>query len=169
MRDFPIGRLPGVFGLRGELKCDPSGAGRSCFFSGAAMDIVLKDGTRFEARIASVREHKARLLVRFHGVDDANEAQRYAGATLYGSRDDIELEEGEYLDIDLVGCRVRGVDGRDFGLVERVEHYPASAMLIVAGRMLPMVDAFVKSVDIEAKAIVVDVPPGLMDDDAEEA
>jgi ribosomal 30S subunit maturation factor RimM len=40
-------------------------------------------------------------------------------------------------------------------------------MLIVDGRMLPMVRAFVRSVDVAAKRITVDVPRGLLDDDAE--
>ncbi len=79
------------------------------------------------------------------------------------------MEEGEHLDVDLAGCEVVGIDARSYGRVERVEHYPASDMLIVGGRMLPMVRAFIRSIDTPAKRIVVEVPPGLLDDDAEEA
>jgi ribosomal 30S subunit maturation factor RimM len=51
-----------------------------------------------------------------------------------------------------------------YGTVERVEHYPASDMLIVGGKMLPMVKAFIRSIDPTSHSIVVaDLPPGLLD------
>ncbi len=39
-------------------------------------------------------------------------------------------------------------------------------MLIVGKYMLPMVAAFIKTIDIANKRITVDVPPGLLDDDS---
>ncbi len=55
-------------------------------------------------------------------------------------------------------------DGRSYGTAERVEHYPASDMLVVDGRLLPMVGAFIRSIDIKKKEIVVhDLPQGLLD------
>lgn len=115
--------------------------------------------------IASVRPHKDRLLVRFEGVDDANAAEAYAGSTLYAERDKLDVGEGEYLDVDLVGCNVVGIDGKAYGKVGAVEHYPASDMLVVNNRMVPMVHAIVKSIDIAAKRIVLDPPSGLLEDD----
>jgi 16S rRNA processing protein RimM len=85
----------------------------------------------------------------------------------YAPRESLDVGEGEYLDVDLIGCAVVGTDGRQYGKVSRVEHYPASDMLIVGKHMLPMVGAFIKSIDVAAKTITVDVPPGLLDDDAE--
>ena len=165
---MPVGRIPGIFGIRGELKCDPTSAGRALFCEGAEFRCEVK-GLSQTVRIATVREHKGRLLVTFEGVNDANVAEAFAGATLFADRDRIELEPGEYLDVDLVGCVVRSVDGREYGPVQRVEHYPASDMLIVAGRMLPMVKAFIRSIDMEKKEIVVEVPAGLLDDDSAQA
>jgi 16S rRNA processing protein RimM len=113
-----------------------------------------------------VRPHKDRLLIRIEGIDDANAAEAYAGSTLYADREKLDVGEGEYLDVDLIGCSVAGIDGKDYGKVTAVEHYPASDMLVVAGRMVPMVHAIIKSIDIQAKQIVVDPPAGLLDDDA---
>jgi 16S rRNA processing protein RimM len=115
--------------------------------------------------IASVRPHKDRLLVRFEGVDDANAAEAYAGSTLYAERDKLDVGEGEYLDVDLVGCNVVGIDGKAYGKVGAVEHYPASDMLVVNNRMVPMVHAIVKSIDIAANRIILDPPSGLLEDD----
>ena len=104
--------------------------------------------------------------MRFEGVDDANAAEAYAGSTLYADRDKLDVGEGEYLDVDLVGCNVVGIDGKEYGKVGAVEHYPASDMLVVNNHMVPMVHAIVKNIDIAAKRITVDPPAGLLDDDA---
>ncbi len=42
-------------------------------------------------------------------------------------------------------------------------------MLVVGERMVPMVRAIVRSIDIGAKRIVVDPPAGVLEGDAEEA
>jgi 16S rRNA processing protein RimM len=161
--DVPIGRIAGLFGIHGEMKCDPTGSGRSVFAAGLC---VRCEGVPDidEVHVKTVREHKHRLLIVLDEAPNAESAHRFIGATLFAPRDAIALEAGEYFDDDLVGCAVRGADGRVYGSVERVEHYPASDMLIVRGQMLPMVQAFIRSIDVEAKTIVVDdIPPGLLD------
>lgn len=114
-------------------------------------------------RLRSVRAHKGRLLVTFEGVNDAGAAQQFAGAVLYASREDIPLGEGEFFDADLVGCAVVSAGGRAYGDVERVEHYPASDMLVVRGHLVPMVAAIVRSIDTAERRIVIDPPEGLFD------
>lgn len=167
--ELPVGRIAGVFGIRGELKCDPTSAGRTLFSARAQLRAVLGDGSSQEVRLASVREHKGRLLIRLPGIETANDAQRYAGATLYADRGRIELQPGEYLDADLVGCELFDPSGKNLGAVTRIEHYPSSDMLVVRGQLVPMVGAFIKSIDVAAKRITVDLPTGLLDGEAEEA
>ncbi|HEY5339984.1 MAG TPA: ribosome maturation factor RimM, partial [Candidatus Aquilonibacter sp.] len=152
--DAPIGRIAGLFGLRGELKCDPTSSGRALFTDGASLRCEV-DGRSEMVTIESVREHKGRLLVALEEAHDATGAERYVGATFFAPKDALDVEPGEYLDVDLVGCDVRGADGRPHGRVERVEHYPSNDMLVVNGRLLPMVRAFIKSIDLQTKEIVV--------------
>jgi 16S rRNA processing protein RimM len=157
-----VGRIAGAFGVTGELKCDPTSAGRSLFTPGAELRCV-RDAESTTIRITEVRPHRERLLIRIAGVSEPDAARAYAGALLFAPRERIELQPQEYLDDDLVGCAVRGVDGSDYGVVERVEHYPASDMLIVNGRMIPMVGAIVTEIDLEQRRVLVDPPPGLLD------
>lgn len=161
--ELVVGRIAGIFGIHGELKCDPSSAGRALFSAGEPFRAQFPDGESREVSLASVREHKGRLLVRIAGIDTANQAQTFAGALLYAQASRIELEPGEYLDRDLVGCELYDAGGNALGSVERLEHYPSSDMLIVRGQMVPMVSAFIKSIDVAARRIVVDLPPGLLD------
>ncbi|HEY6326329.1 MAG TPA: ribosome maturation factor RimM [Candidatus Cybelea sp.] len=157
-----VGKIAGVFGVRGELKCDPTNAGRIVFSPGAELECARGDA-RATIRLAAVRPHGGRLLVRIAGVEDASSAQGYAGALLYASRGRISLTEGEYLDDDLVGCAVLGQDGTAYGTVLRVEHYPASDMLIVDGTMVPMVRSIVSEIDVANRRIVIDPPLGLFE------
>jgi 16S rRNA processing protein RimM len=168
--ELPVGRIAGIFGIHGELKCAPTSAGRTLFSPGARFRLLMPQGESREVQLASVREHKGRFLIRLTGVDSANDAQTYAGATFYAARERIELEPGEHLDRDLVGCELHDESGKPLGKVQRVEHYPSSDMLIVKGNMVPMVSAFIKRIDTAGKRIIVDLPAGLLDtENAEEA
>jgi 16S rRNA processing protein RimM len=161
-RTILVGRIPGIFGVRGELKCDPTSAGRIVFSPGTEL-CCARGEHRATVRLAAVRSHGNRLLIRIEGVDDASAAGAYAGALLYASRDRIGLGEGEYLDDDLVGCSVTGKDGTRYGTVQRVEHYPASDMLIVDGTYVPMVRSIVCEIEIAHRRIVIDPPRGLFE------
>lgn len=168
--ELPVGRIAGIFGIHGELKCDPTSAGRTLFSAGEHFRLQMPQGESREVELSAVREHKGRFLIRLAGVETANDAQAYAGAMFYAARERIELEPGEHLDRDLIGCELRDEAGNVLGKVQRVEHYPSSDMLIVKGNMVPMVSAFIKSIDTSAKRIIVDLPAGLLDtENAEEA
>ncbi len=155
-----VGRIAGTFGVHGELKCDPTSAGRTVVSPGSELRCSHGENS-WPIRIGAVRPHKGRLLIRIEGVQDIDAAGAYTGAVLYAARAAIPLGEGEYLDDDLVGCAVQGADGTPYGTVERVEHYPSSDLLIVDGVMVPMVGAIVAQIDLNERRIVVDPPAGL--------
>jgi len=141
---------------------------------------VLAGGGSREVRIRSLRRHQNRPLIAFEGVDDATAAEAFAGATLMIGRADVALGAGEYFDDDLVGCTLVDERGTALAEVVAVEHYPAQDVLVVALRqaqgdtmraarvdgaraMVPLVGAFVKAIDVGAKRISVELPPGLID------
>jgi len=157
-----VGRVAGLFGRAGELKCDPTSAGRPLFNAGAAFRLVAIDGTPQDVIVHSVREHKSRLLLRLCGVESPEEAQVYVGATFFAEADRIQLEPGEYLDRDLAGCALYTEDGIELGIVQSVEHFPSSDMLVVSGRLVPMVSEFIKRIDLRERRIVVSLPEGLL-------
>ncbi len=144
------------------MKCDPTSSGRSVFRAGAELH-AEQAGATFALRLTAVRPHKGRLLIRAERIDDADAAKALSGAVLYAPRDHLDVRAEEYLDADLKGCRVLGVDGTDYGIVDAVEHYPASDMLVVGGTLVPMVRAHVREIDVGARRIVIDPPAGLFE------
>jgi 16S rRNA processing protein RimM len=170
--------VAGVFGLRGELKVAPSRIGDDALAAGVELRATLGDGSERVLRVRSLRRHQGRPLVSFDGVDDANAAQVLVGATLAIGRGDVALDRGEYFDDDLVGCSLVDADDVVLGEVTGVEHYPAQDVVIVAlprgsrerRAMVPLVRAFVKAIDVRARRISVELPPGLLDSqEADEA
>jgi 16S rRNA processing protein RimM len=165
MRDRLVAaRLVGTFGVRGELKCVPTRVGEPAIVEGRGFVLGRDEGAR-RVSVTSVRRHKGRILVAFQGVESIEAAQALVGSELYIERDAIELAEDEYLDADLIGMRLIDEAGKDLGAVTGVEHYPAQDCLVV-GRshaLVPLVREFVRSVDLDARAIHVSLPPGLLD------
>ncbi len=167
------GRVTGVFGLRGELKVAPSRVGADALAAGIAVRASLSDGMSRALRVRALRLHQGRPLVTFDGVEDANAALELVGATLFVDRAVVAMGEGEYFDDDLVGCALVDPAGTVVGHVVAVEHYPAQDVLLVGpdpfdklrtgGSMVPLVRAFVRAIDVAAKRIAVDLPPGLLD------
>ena len=134
----------------------------------AGLDVTLRfeDKEARSVRIAHVRAHKRGLVARFAGIESANAAEELIGGAIWTTRANARLAKGEYFDEDLVGCRL--VEGRHvLGTVTAVMHYPAQDVLEVDGSALvPMVGAFVREIDIAARVIRVELPPGLIEGEA---
>jgi 16S rRNA processing protein RimM len=79
------------------------------------------------------------------------------GASLAVPRTSLpELGEGEYYAFQLVGLAVEEEGGRFLGRVVEVVDYPANDVLeLDSGTSLPLVEACVRSVDVDGGRIVV--------------
>ena len=105
-----------------------------------------------EAEVERRAGSDERPLLRIAGVGDRDAAAALRGQDLL-VLDDSELEEGEYLVEDLVGCRVEGL-----GEVRAVIAAPSCDLLEVGDRgvLVPLVSDAVKRVDLAARTIEVD-------------
>lgn len=130
---------------------------------------VLENGKYREIEVKHASIFKQFVLATLEGVDDMDKAAAMKGTTLYASRDDFQLEEGDYFIADLIGLPViDNVDGKVYGKIKDVINRGASDIYVVttpAGeRMMPVVEEFVKRVDLES-GVYVETIPGLLTDD----
>jgi len=150
--------------VRGELKCAPTSLGEDAIVAGReyARDAA---GTGERLRCTKARRHHARLVVEFEGVTTVERAQQLIGTELFTERENVELAPGEYYDGDLIGLRLLDEAGRELGSVVGVEHFPAQDCLVVGpGKALvPLVKAFVRDIDLDARTIVMSLPAGLLE------
>lgn len=121
------------------------------------------------ARVASVRdEGRGTFLVTFEGVDSIDVAELLAGCHCLVRRADLPEEALVVESEELVGYEVcDSVEGL-VGTVAEVVESPGQRLLSierVSGEtaLVPLVDAFVVSIDDEARRIDVDLPEGLLD------
>lgn len=119
---------------------------------------------RREVRVAEVRHHKKQLLVRFEDLDP-EAVDALIGANVVGDRAAVALAPDEYFDDDLIGCVLVDPAGNELGAVVDLLHYPAADTLVVGPRrgLVPLVSAFIRSVDPGRKRIEVDLPEGLLE------
>lgn len=155
-----IGGIARAHGIRGEVvvvthdpDSDTLADVRQIYVAGEARDIV------------AARATPKGWLVALRGVDTRNAAELLRGATVEVARADLGLGEDEVLLGDLVGCAAVRVDGSAWGTIVAIESLPGQDLLVVEDgeveRMLPIVELFVKDIDVDARRVVVDPPDGL--------
>ncbi|MBQ7829188.1 MAG: 16S rRNA processing protein RimM [Clostridia bacterium] len=130
---------------------------------------TLENGKYREIKVTHASIFKQFVLASLEGVTDMDQAAAMKGTMLYASRDDFELDEGDYFIADLIGLPVIDVEsGKTYGTVKEVINRGASDIYVVktpdGERMMPAVEEFVKNIDLE-KGIFVKTIPGLLSDD----
>ena len=118
--------------------------------------------------VMGARRHKGGLLLRFREIRDRNTAELLQGRELALPLDELrELDEDEFFLHDLVGYTVVRADGEPVGDV--VTSYETGAQLLLGvgdGEqevLIPFGRQLVTEVDREARRIVIDPPPGLLE------
>jgi 16S rRNA processing protein RimM len=159
-----VGKLVGVFGVKGELKCVPNSLGESAIAAGREF-AFRPDGEGERLQCTSARKHHERLVVAFEGISTVERARELVGRELYSEANEIELGPGEYLDRDLIGLRLLDENGHELGTVVEVQHLPAQDCLVIgpSRALVPLVRAFSPAVDLAAGTIVMSLPAGLLE------
>jgi 16S rRNA processing protein RimM len=120
---------------------------------------VVVDGRRLEIVRRAGTSDRPILRLEGHTSRDAAEALR-GSALLVPVEEAPALDEDEYWAHDLVGCRV--VDGaREVGVVTRMVALPSCEALEVGESLIPLVRDAIRSVDVDAQ--VIDVDMGFVD------
>ena len=162
-RQIIVGRITGVHGVKGWVKLHSHTMPIDNLLRYRPWHILL-DGNEQQISPVEGRMQGKSLVARFAGVDDRDQAMRWVGAEIRVDRAQLPPpKKGEVYWVDLEGLQVRTVEGVLLGSVDHLFSTPASDVMVVKGereRLIPYVmDAFVKSVDLESGNIVVDWDP----------
>ena len=112
-------------------------------------------------RVLEARTHGSSVIAKLEGVESREEAALLNGATVSIPRDALpEVADDEVYVGDLVGLAVVTQSGELLGNVVDVQEFGAHPVMRVAAeggdRLIPVVPAHVKVVDLEAGRIEVD-------------
>jgi 16S rRNA processing protein RimM len=167
-----LGQVIGAHGLRGELRVRLFDETDNNLRAVSSIWLAREEGDpkAVEARVRAVgtgRRGEARLAL--EGVEGREAAEALRGRFVQAGVAELgPLEAGEYYQYELVGCRVEEVDGRVLGVVSGIWETGASDVLVVVDAskrefLIPAAREFLREVDVKARRIVIDAPPGLLD------
>lgn len=155
-----MGRLAGAFGVQGWIKVQP--------FTESVENLadyprwwVGREGERRALAVADCQTHGDLLLAKLAGIDDRETAAALKGSEVAVPRAAFPpAAEGEVYWADLIGLRVVNLQGDELGEVAEVFSNGAHAVLRVvcgdAERLIPFVDAAVRTLDVPARRIEVE-------------
>ena len=162
-----VGVITTTHGVRGEVKVYPTTDEPERFLD---LDYVVLDTGRELRRldIKNVRFFKNLAILKFDGIDNINDIEKYKGRDLWIPREEAqELDEDEYYIADLLGMKVLLEDGSEFGTLRDVMETGANDVYIVDSVkhgevLLPAIKECILDVDIEANTMTVHLMKGLL-------
>lgn len=163
-----VGVITTTHGVRGEVKVFPTTDDPERFED---LDRIILDTGREkkELRIEGVKYFKQLVILKFKGLNNVNDVERFRQAQLYVRREDaVPCEEDENYIADLIDMEVYSDKGEKLGILEDVYETGANDVYIVrmeSGKelMLPAIKDCILDVNVEENRMTVHVLDGLMD------
>ena len=126
-----------------------------------------KTKERLPMTVANYRSNGQFDFVKLAEINSPEEAESYKGYEVHVEKDYKNMEKDTYYFVDIVGCKVYDEKDVLLGEVSQVEEFPAQLTLRVSriGQvdfLVPYVKAFIRSVDINEKKIVINVIEGML-------
>ena len=126
-----IGAVISPHGLRGEMNIYPTTDDPKRFK--ALKEVMILRGKEYVPyKVEQVKFFRERPILKLAGIDRIEDAEPLRKAELYVSRKDaLPLAEGEYYIGDLIGCEIRGEDGRRLGELKDVLQTGANDVYVI--------------------------------------
>lgn len=163
-----VGVITSTHGIRGEVKVFPTTDDVNRFKK--LKDIILDTGKEhITLEIEGVKFFKQFVILKFKGIDNINDIEKYKGKDLLVTRENaIELKKGEYFIFDLIGSIVTTDEGQELGELTEVIQTGANDVYVVTTPekkdiLIPYIKDCVLNIDIENKQIQVHIMPGLLE------
>ena len=162
-----VGVITTTHGVRGEVKVYPTTDEPERFLD---LEYVLLDTGKELRRldIKNVRFFKNLVILKFDGIDNINDIEKYKGRDLWIPREEAqELGEDEYYIADLQGLNVVLEDGTEFGTLCDVMETGANDVYIIDSNehgevLLPAIKECILDVDLEKNTMTVHLMKGLL-------
>lgn len=155
-----VGNIVNTHGIKGEVKIISNIKHKKLVFK-KKNKIIIDDN---QLIINSYRVHKNFDMITFEGINDINDVLKYKGKKVYIERN--EIDESILFDDDYIGLDV--YSDRYIGKVIEVFNNQFQDILIVKNDdknyMIPIVDEFIKDVDLKNKKILIKEIEGLIDE-----
>lgn len=161
-----VGVITTTHGVRGEVKVFPTTDDPQRFKK--LKKVILDDGKqRLDLEITSVKFFKNLVILKFKGLDNINDVERFKQADLLVTRENaIRLEPGEYFIADLIGLKGISDEGEDLGTLTDVIQTGANDVYVFEKEgeqelLVPRIPDCVKEISLEKGTVLIHLLPGL--------
>ncbi len=163
-RTVALGRVSGVFGVRGWVKVYSFTVPRGTIVGYREWQLWRKGAPWRTVEVLEGGEHGKTVIARLAGIDDRDAAAGLIDSEIRVVREALPPPApGEFYWADLEGLAVVTRDGVDLGRVDRMLETPAHDVMVIQGereRLVPFVQGiYVLEVDLEGGRITVDWDP----------
>lgn len=166
-KQLQVGVISSTHGIRGEVKVFPTTNDAARFKE--LKQVYLETGKeQIPLEIERVKFFKKSAILKFKGIDDINDIEKYRGKSLLIDREDAAtLEENEYYIADMLGMEVYTEDGSHFGRLRDVMETGANDVYIVETEeygevLIPAILDCILDVDVEAGRMKIHLMEGLI-------
>ncbi len=163
-----VGAIAQTHGIRGEVKVFPMTDDVRRFQK--LKEIILDTGReKMTLEIEGVKYFKKFVILKFKGIDNINDIERYKGKALYVTRENaVKLGRDEYFIADLIDLEVYDEDGNYLGVLTNVIETGANDVYEVRfedGRevLFPAIKQCILDIDMENRKMKVHIMDGLLD------
>ena len=167
---YQVGAITQTHGIKGEVKVFPLTDDISRFKN---MKHLLLDGGKdgyIELEVQNVRQQKNIVILKFKGIDNINDIEKYKGRGLYVTKENrVELKEDEYFIADLIGVKVYldTDENIEFGEITDVLQTGANDVYEIemtngSSVLVPAIKDCIKAVDMENNKMIIHLLDGLL-------
>lgn len=164
---FQVGVITSTHGIKGEVKVFPTTDDVKRFET--LKQVILDTGKgHLNLEVEKVKFFKKFAILKFKGIDDINEVEKYRRCPLLVPREEaVPLAEGEYYVADLIGLLVVTDTGLEFGRVKEVMATGANDVYVVDSLehgevLLPAIRQCIKEIDVLSGKMIVHLMDGLI-------
>lgn len=162
-----VGVITQTHGVRGEVKVFPTTDDPERFLD--LKKVLLDTGKEtLPLEVQSVKFFKQFVILKFKGIDNINDIERYKRCPLLVTREDaVELEEDEFFIADMIGMNVETDDGKAFGTLKDVMETGANDVYVIESEehgevLVPAIKECVLDVNIEEQKMIIHLMDGLV-------
>ena len=163
-----VGIITATHGLKGEVKVYPTTDDPGRFRR--LKKVILDNGkVSVDLEIESVKYFKQFVILKFKGLDDIEQVEKYRKASLFVTRDNaVRLKKDEFFIADLIDMKVVNEDGSPLGTLRDVITTGANDVYEVAlseggAVLIPAIKECILEVDVENAVMKVHLLEGLLD------
>ena len=162
-----VGVISSTHGIRGEVKVFPTTDDVKRFKK--LKKVILDTGREhLPLEVESVKFFKQFAIVKFKGIDNINDIEKYKGKSLLVDRENaVILRKDEYFIADMIGLQVYTEDGEAFGVLKDVLETGANDVYIIDSSkhgevLVPAIKQCILDVDIEGQKMTIHLMEGLV-------